>query len=313
MTYTYQWQRCDTSGGACAAISGATGATYTLGSAYVGETLRLSVTASNAGGSATASSAPTATVVATAATSLFSSNFDSSVCGPWDHCDDYSGQGIITRVSSPVDQGTAALAETVTPTSHASAAASSDAIWVWNNAKSGIGGYQSVGATETYHVAVRFPSGSYKPTTGNWNWFMENHNDSGYYNWSCASAEKANISWDVETDGPDVQYQVGLNPRLKLRVMGGPSCSPSAKWYDFGPLQLDHWYDLRYQVKWTPTSAGFVNVYVDSKLAAAYVGPTLYQRPDGSSSYTNWSLVNYRWHASWNSTIFFDDAWLSAG
>ena len=227
--------------------------------------------------------------------------------------DDYSGQGIIARVSSPLDQGTAALAETVTPTAHASAAASSDAIWVWNNAKSGIGGYQSVGSTETYHVAVRFPSTGYKPTTGNWNWFIENHNDSGYTNWSCASAEKANISWDVETDGPDVQYQVGLNPRLKLRVMGGPSCSPSTKWYDFGPLQLDHWYDLRYQVKWTPTSAGFVNVYVDDKLVAAYVGPTLYQRPDGSTSYTNWDLVNYRWHASWNSTIFFDDAWLTAG
>jgi hypothetical protein len=60
--YTYQWQRCDTSGSACAAIVGATGASYSAASGDQGGTLRVVVTASNAYGSAAATSAATATV-----------------------------------------------------------------------------------------------------------------------------------------------------------------------------------------------------------------------------------------------------------
>jgi hypothetical protein len=63
--YSYQWQRCGSGGVSCAPISGATGATYLLGSADVGSTMRVSVTASNSAGSATASSAATAVVTAT--------------------------------------------------------------------------------------------------------------------------------------------------------------------------------------------------------------------------------------------------------
>ena len=86
------------------------------------------------------------------------------------YCDDYSGQGIIRRVTAPVARGSYALEETVTPTSHASAASGSDAVWVYNNANAYEG---NNGQTNTYHVAVRFPSATYKPTTGNFNWFIE--------------------------------------------------------------------------------------------------------------------------------------------
>ena len=62
--YAYQWQRCNSAGASCSAISGATAQTYTIGSADAGSTLRVSVTASNpAGSSAPASSAQTAVVV----------------------------------------------------------------------------------------------------------------------------------------------------------------------------------------------------------------------------------------------------------
>src|SRR5581483_6766562 len=60
--FGYQWQRCNTSGGGCAAIAGATGSSYTLAAADVGSTLRVAVTASNGGGSTTATSAATAAV-----------------------------------------------------------------------------------------------------------------------------------------------------------------------------------------------------------------------------------------------------------
>jgi hypothetical protein len=61
-SFAFQWQRCDASGVSCVDIGGATGGTYVVGSADVGSTLRVVVTATNAAGSASASSAPTAAV-----------------------------------------------------------------------------------------------------------------------------------------------------------------------------------------------------------------------------------------------------------
>lgn len=60
--YSYQWEDCDGLGLACAAIAGASASTYTLAAADVGATIRAVVTASNAGGSSPATSAPTAIV-----------------------------------------------------------------------------------------------------------------------------------------------------------------------------------------------------------------------------------------------------------
>lgn len=64
IAFSYSWRRCDTGGASCSTISGATNQTYVLGSADVGHTLRVNVTAQNSGGSASALSAPTATVAA---------------------------------------------------------------------------------------------------------------------------------------------------------------------------------------------------------------------------------------------------------
>jgi hypothetical protein len=59
MSYGYQWLRCDSTGGACTGISGATSSSYLLASADSGATLRVSVTASNSAGSASSQSAAT--------------------------------------------------------------------------------------------------------------------------------------------------------------------------------------------------------------------------------------------------------------
>ncbi|MGO9761414.1 MAG: hypothetical protein ACLP1Q_09185 [Solirubrobacteraceae bacterium] len=67
-SYAYQWQDCNTSGEACTNISGATSATYKLATGDIGHTLRVIVTASNAGGSTKATSAATGTVVPPAPT-----------------------------------------------------------------------------------------------------------------------------------------------------------------------------------------------------------------------------------------------------
>src|SRR5262249_2173449 len=62
--YSYQWRRCDGTGGSCASISGATSQTYTAVSGDVGGTLGVDVAGTNGAGSNTATSAATGIVTA---------------------------------------------------------------------------------------------------------------------------------------------------------------------------------------------------------------------------------------------------------
>lgn len=66
-TFSYQWQRCNTSGASCSDIAGATGQTRTLVSGDVGRTLRVEVTGSSSAGTAVALSAATAVVTGASA------------------------------------------------------------------------------------------------------------------------------------------------------------------------------------------------------------------------------------------------------
>jgi PKD repeat protein len=59
LEFTYQWLRCAADGYPCIPITGATAATYTLGAADFGSSIRVAVTAVNAAGAALATSAAT--------------------------------------------------------------------------------------------------------------------------------------------------------------------------------------------------------------------------------------------------------------
>jgi Glycosyl hydrolase family 26/Bacterial Ig domain len=61
--YAFQWLRCDSGGGNCAAVAGATAQSYGVGSADLGSTLRSRVTASNSAGLVSVQSAQTAMVL----------------------------------------------------------------------------------------------------------------------------------------------------------------------------------------------------------------------------------------------------------
>lgn len=55
-TFTYQWERCDSAGVNCSAIAGATASTYVIAAGDAGYRLRVTVTGTNASGSASADS-----------------------------------------------------------------------------------------------------------------------------------------------------------------------------------------------------------------------------------------------------------------
>jgi hypothetical protein len=66
ITFTYSWRLCDANGGSCAAITGATNASFLLTAADAGHALRARVTARNANGSTAATTVPTQVVAAKA-------------------------------------------------------------------------------------------------------------------------------------------------------------------------------------------------------------------------------------------------------
>ncbi len=65
ITYTYQWKLCDAGGGNCKALTGATASTYVVTSDAAGQTLEVTVTATNSFGIVSAESLPTPLVGAT--------------------------------------------------------------------------------------------------------------------------------------------------------------------------------------------------------------------------------------------------------
>lgn len=211
--------------------------------------------------------------------------------------------------------GRRAVGLTVTPTARASPAANSDSVYVWDRNQ-----YWNEQPYEIWlRTSVLFPSAAtisssglngeapFAPTTGEWNWFLEFHNDSNPVP-ACAK-EFANISLDVKTDGPIQNDVVGTNnARLALRIIGGNDCAPNIVWVDGPPLQWDHWYEILLHIKWDP-ERGIVEWYLDN-LSNPYFSklkiPTLFTRPKGyvSPSYTSLTVPNYRLHAPWNSTIY---------
>jgi large repetitive protein len=112
IAYAYQWQRCDAGGANCNPIAGATSAGYTTTMADIGDTLIVAVTGSNTPGSATGTSAPTATVQSVSTSTLFSDGFESGNFSAWSTVTT-AGDGTATVQSAIVSTGSyaAQLAE----------------------------------------------------------------------------------------------------------------------------------------------------------------------------------------------------------
>jgi RHS repeat-associated protein len=126
LSYTYQWRSCNALGEGCMDIAGATSSTYTLGPSDVGTTLRVTVTATNAAGSASSTSQATGEVVETPCSDTWVGGSESS----WEIASNWSAgrvpgpgdgacikSGVTVKVTSAgdgagalVDEGTLVLA-----------------------------------------------------------------------------------------------------------------------------------------------------------------------------------------------------------
>jgi virginiamycin B lyase len=106
-SYAYQWEDCDSGGNRCSAISGARAQRYTLRSSDVGHTMRVVETASNAGGSASATSNRTGVVSAPSPSDLRVSS-----SGPVTGSGSLVDPGI--RLSCPAGGASCTASETVT-------------------------------------------------------------------------------------------------------------------------------------------------------------------------------------------------------
>ena len=113
--FGYQWQRCNSGGGSCNAIVGATDPTYVASDDDVGSTLRVVVTATNAFGSDTATSDPSRVVE-----TVFSDGFESGDFSAWSQAQT-NGDGTATVQSTTVSSGSfaAQLSESSTTGSKA--------------------------------------------------------------------------------------------------------------------------------------------------------------------------------------------------
>jgi hypothetical protein len=81
ISFAYQWQRCDQSGGGCTDIAGATAPSYLLTAADTGHRLRVGVGASNSAGAAAVLSIPTG-IVAAAPTTTTTTTTSTSTPSP---------------------------------------------------------------------------------------------------------------------------------------------------------------------------------------------------------------------------------------
>jgi hypothetical protein len=151
------------------------------------------------------------------------------------------------------------------------------------------------------HFSVEFAPG-FAAATGEWNVFVEWHNDPGwkaFANQLPENFEYPNMCWMVLNRNGKL--------RLMMRVIGGSSTAPRTVRVVGPLLRTGHWYDFLVRTTWSPDPRkGMVQWSLDGKQLYKRHLPTLYRRPDGSVSSVYLIEDNYRRHIQATTTIYFD-------
>jgi len=321
LTYAYQWQRCGSGGGSCVPISGATGASYGLGLADVGSTIRASVTASNSAGSATAASTATPPVASDSPTPSGSCNgcyledkLDGSVGGGWlteiSNAFGGAGTGSISFIPGLFGQA----AREFVPASPALDYSKRQLVGIYKgNGDPAI--HTNVGETTWYRVFFRDDSNTV-PANSDGYWFEVWHES--------VSGAGNSMAFGIYADNPNGNG-VGANPRFLIRPGGGVEGSPIYHHYYAAPgsFQLHHWYDIVAKVTWGSTaSTGALSIWIDGQPFSAVASngpsgenftngqgvPTMYQKLDGTYDHPSFDpALNYAHQVPWDLIHDFDE------
>ncbi len=207
-SYAYQWRRCDSGGGNCVDIGGATGTTYTLVAADLGQTIRAVETASKtAYNNATSTSSQTAVVVA----------------------------GDLTNTSPVSITGTVKVGEVLTRSVGGWTPAPDSRAYQWRRCDSGGGNCADIGgATGTTYTLVAADLGQTIRV-------VETASKTAYNNATSTSAQTALVALgDLTNTSPAVDRRHGqgrrgadpcrrdLDTRGRLRPISGGVATPAA-------------------------------------------------------------------------------------
>jgi hypothetical protein len=211
--FTYAWQDCNSSGAGCTAISGATASSYALGANDVGHTIESVVTASNAGGSGSASSAATAVVVAqatssgacdrSATTSTFASQVSAATAGQT-VCLASGNYGTWSGTNKAI---TVMAASGASPTMQISFGSGDSAFTL--DGMSSMGGTVSAGAS---NITIQNSTFSDElDIEGSVSHVVVNHNDFTYAVQSTTSGPNAKIFLDTSGSSPGAAVTIENN------------------------------------------------------------------------------------------------------
>jgi hypothetical protein len=298
MTYAYQWQRCNSAGGMCSAISGATSSSYVPATADVGSTLRASVAASNSAGTANASSSPTAVVVAPPSTSPPGCGTGAYEC--WLGTQLACGAGNVWRTCAPnpINSAYSYNVPGSTPVGSQYARLKIDAngpyftsagvknslnTWHDDDGTGSPSPHTGRGEETWYRVIFRWPQNAF--TSGDWNFVEQWHNET-------SELGGRNTFMGVRCDA----HTPGLNCRLFFNLRSGVGAADHA--YDpfaTGSIQLNHWYDSVFRIKWEPDNTGSFTWYLDGvKVTDVSSVPTLAVTSTGVIERPDFDILNYR-------------------
>jgi hypothetical protein len=225
--------------------------------------------------------------------------FDATTIGgslrPWEHV--WPDPSCIRRVTSPASGGVLGVSVGSTfPTTRQDGQSEKCELWLESHqdgAHALRGAVFGQAGSETWDTFVLCAPKAFAASPGEWNWFLQWHNDSGYYRFSIPGG------WEEVNLAIGLRHRAGRLDRWFLRTYGGADTAPghgTTRYEMRGPtLSRNRWITFVQHVVWSPDpTVGLVEWWVGGRRVGSRHTPTLYTRQDGSASYVNYQLGYYR-------------------